>query len=271
MHQYNSNKSSMSLMLWDLKEGARQWRTWWYLGSSELITRFERSFIGLFGWNVISFGLFCLAIMLLFGEISDNSSKNFGASVVSGFLVYTLLSGLVTDSCAVFNSNAQWLKSVHMPYGIFVYKTVLKQFIVFLLSCFSAGIILIANNSIVWSMHLFMLLPALVIILLNGIASCLFLGTINARYRDVGHLVNTIMRFALFVTPILWQADSGGLRGTIAKFNPFTYYIDIFRAPLIKAEVSATSWLVVICITFVFCLISISVYTHARKKVIYWL
>ena len=70
--------------------------------------------------------------------------------------------------------------------------------------------------------------------MLNGIWVALLLGLINVRYRDLGQLIPNAMRLAFFVTPILWYPDSvTGIRTIFVDFNPFYYFIELLRAPLL--------------------------------------
>jgi len=269
-HFYNSDVSRLALIKWDLIEGLKRWRIWINLAWGEIHSRYGRTLIGV-SWNVISFGLFCLAIIVIFGALSESGSGRFGPHVVIGYLVYMFITSLVTDSCGVLVQNQSWLKSARMPYGIFIYKGIMKGLIVLGFNLIAAVAILVIFFDLDLHKAQWLIAPAFLVILLNGIAMYMLLGSLCARFRDLTHLVITLMRFAFFVTPIMWEAGNFGMRGKIAMYNPLTHYIEIIRKPLIYGDPAFLSWTIVLCITVLLWVMAIFIFVLYRKKIIYWI
>jgi lipopolysaccharide transport system permease protein len=45
------------------------------------------------------------------------------------------------------------------------------------------------------------------------------------------------MRVGMFLTPVFWVYDgAGGVRGAFYHWNPFTYFLEIVRAPILTGE-----------------------------------
>ena len=80
-------------------------------------------------------------------------------------------------------------------------------------------------------------LPIVVVIAANGLFLGLWLGIAVARFRDVQPFVNSILGVIIFFTPVFYHLDnlSSGLQIFVLIWNPFTYLIEAFRAPLIGA------------------------------------
>ena len=265
---YDSQKSSLDWAVQDFTAGAKRWRVWGFLGYAELIARFRGSVVAFLAWNMLGFGLFCLVILTLFGQ----SLGGGGASIVSGFLAYTLIAGLINDSCTTFASASAWLKGIKIPYGVFIYKVVFKQFLAFLISLITSIVILTSLGDLHLGLGVFWAVPGIFIILLNGVFCCALFGALSVRFHDVVHLVNTTMRFALFATPILWlPSGNGGIRDWMAQLNPITYFVDIVRDPMLHGSLPVSSWLLVLALSIGLGLLSALVYVRSRNRIVFWL
>jgi ABC-type polysaccharide/polyol phosphate export permease len=212
-----------------------------------------------------------MAIILIFGVLSRSDQNVFGPHVVIGFLVYGYITNLVIHGCSVFISNHSWIKSMRLPYGVFIYKGIMENTIILIFNLFAALIILLFFFDLEVSIYQLLLIPAFLVILLNSVALYMLLGVLCARYRDFLHLIQTIMRFALFITPIMWVAEDMGLRGAIALYNPLTHFIEIFRTPILYGDPALRSWIVVLVITLVTWLIALATFLGCRKRIIFWL
>jgi ABC-2 type transport system permease protein/lipopolysaccharide transport system permease protein len=119
---------------------------------------------------------------------------------------------------------------------------------------------------------MFMALPALALILLNGVWLGMLLGLINARFRDLGQLIPNAMRLIFFVTPVLWHAESAsGARRIFVDFNPAYYFVEILRAPLLGQVPSPMIWAVVVGFTVVGWAIALPVYASWRRQIALWI
>lgn len=268
--KFNSDMSSLAMTKLDLIDGLKRWKVWTNLAWSAINARYGRTVIGV-AWNVVSFTLFCLAIIFIFGALSKSDENDFGPHVVIGFLIFSYISSLINSACMVFTSNGSWLKGMRLPYGLFIYKGILQNTIIFIFNLLTAFIILLVFFDLKVSMTQWLLIPSFLIILLNSIAIYMLFGTLSVRYRDFIHLIQTIMRFSFFVTPIMWKAEDIGVRGFVAKYNPLTHFIDIVRIPILYGEPALQSWTVVLVITVVICILALVVFVKYRKQIIYWL
>ena len=269
-HRYNSQINARSLVKWDVVEGFKNIEIWSTLAWGEISARYGRTIFGVF-WNVISFAVFCIAIIVIFGAIPSAQAINFGPHVVVGFLIYSYIASLITDACGVFVQNESWLKSTRLPYGIFVYKGIMRNTIIFGFNLLAAIAILLIFYDLKLFVAQWLVVPAFFIILANSVATYFLLGVVCARFRDITHLIITLMRFSLFVTPIMWTAGGDGIRGKIAVINPFTHFIEIVREPVLYGSMAFTSWMIILAFTVVLWLITIIVYVRVRKRFIYWL
>jgi ABC-type polysaccharide/polyol phosphate export permease len=121
------------------------------------------------------------------------------------------------------------------------------------------------------SVHFLWVIPAYLVLSLNAIWMFLLVGVIGARYRDIGHLIQTMMRVLFFITPIIWIPAQLGQTGEfIALINPFAHYINLLREPVASGTVPVLSWIIVLTITATGWVLATLVYSHNRRNIVHW-
>lgn len=259
-----------SLFRYDFIDSLKAAESWIVVAWGELANRYGRTIFGA-SWNMITFAAFCLVIILLFGSLQPDLPYPFGTYVVIGFLLYTFQADMITDASSVFIENEYWMTGSQIPYGFYIYKGLTRNFIVFGYNFAAAVLILFLFYGIephITQLYIFVAIP---IILFNGVLVYLILGTFCVRYRDFVHLIGTVMRFSIFMTPIMWTADEGGVRGLFAVFNPMTHYIEIVRQPILTGDTPVLSWMIVGGITLSLMIVAAGVYSLTRRRLIYWI
>ncbi len=269
-HFYRSDQSQLKEVYNDLVEGFRRADIWQALAWSDLQGRYGRSMLGI-AWNMVSFAAFSIAIAYLFNLTNNADAPTFGPHVVIGFWVYTLISSIVTDSCSTFTANQSWIKSTRLPLGVYMYKVVQRAFVIAFYNGMAAVLILyflfdVDLSALHWS-HI----PAVGLYVITGVGCTMFLGIVAARLHDVTHLVQTVMRFALLATPIMWQTTGTGFRSQVAVINPLTHYIELIRTPALTGEIPALSWLIAVSCSLALLLAGLLVLYWARRRLVYWL
>ncbi|MCH8143028.1 MAG: ABC transporter permease, partial [Proteobacteria bacterium] len=91
--------SQAVLALLDVVEGARASYLWGLLGWQDIRQRYRRSEIGPF-WLTISMGVMVGAIGMLYAGLFKIEVADYLPFIALGFIVWGLISGLITDGCA---------------------------------------------------------------------------------------------------------------------------------------------------------------------------
>jgi ABC-2 type transport system permease protein/lipopolysaccharide transport system permease protein len=116
-----------------------------------------------------------------------------------------------------------------------------------------------------------LVVPGLILVIANAIWVGLLFGTVCARFRDIPQIVESVMRLAFFVTPVIWMPDQLGGRAYLALFNPFSYFVELIRAPLLGEVPSALTWGLALAVTAGGWVLAALVFVRFRARVAYWL
>jgi lipopolysaccharide transport system permease protein len=137
------------------------------------------------------------------GMPSHDSKFAYSIYLCAGVLTYNLFSEMLGRSVAIFVENANLLKKIYFPKlclpvivmlsSLLNYGVTLLLFTGFLLlaGAFPGGVVL-------------SLLPVLVILVVFTMGLGMFLACINVFYRDVQQVVQVLLQFWFWLTPIVY-------------------------------------------------------------------
>ena len=253
----------------DVAEGLRRWRNWTYLAVENVKNRYRRTVLGPW-WLTLQMAVYVVGISVVFGRLLHTGLKSFLPYVALGFIVYNLLVGLTRAGAEVFVNGSSTLKSTRQPLSSLVLRVVAIEFI-----HFGHNIVLfipfIVIGYVPLSPKMLLAVPIVAAIAVNGLFLGLWLGTAVGRFRDVQPLVNSILGVIIFFSPVFYRLnDLGGARSLLLAWNPFTYLISAFRAPLIGAPLSTSFYVGTAVVTLVNVVLGLAVFTRTRSRLPYW-
>lgn len=252
----------------DIRDGWHRRELWSILGWRDVILRYRRSLFGSF-WITISMGIMAAALGSLYSRVFNVDPHDYVPYLVLGWAAWYFISALVIDSCQVFIANAAAIKEINAPKSIYVYRAVWRNSIVFAHNALIYLVLVFVFQ--LWpTSSVFFVIPALLIYLLNGMWLGLLFGTLNVRHRDLAQMVNNIMRLMFFATPIIWSADNARVPSIVIDFNPFYYFLEIVRAPLLGTTPPLYMWIVVLLITVCGWLAAFFVYSRYSSRIAFW-
>ena len=244
-------------------------RLWWALALEDIRSRYMRSFMGV-GWILISFALFVSVKILIFTPLSSEKLGYFANYVTIGFFIWNFIASSMVDGCASFIGAQSWIKGVKLPLSVFVYQTVTKNVLLNVVNLLVVIIVMVLVRHPITLAALWTI-PFLVLLIVNALWVTFLFSTIGARFRDVPHLIQTIMRVLMFLTPILWMPEDIGQLWNYLQYNPFAHYIILIRDPIVDGVVPMDSLMVVLGITVLGWAAAFLTYQYGRKRVVFWL
>ena len=260
--------SQTTLALIDIVQGARTSHLWGLLGWQDIRQRYRRSKLGPF-WLTISMGVLVAALGTLYGTLFKVEVETYVPYIAGGFIVWGLISGVITESCTAFTGAESIIKQVSLPLSIHVYRMVWRNLVIFFHNAVIFVVVAVVFSvSPGWSGLL--ALPGLALVCLNGMWMGLFLGIVSARFRDVPPIVGSVVRIAFFVTPIIWMPQLIPGRALLLDLNPFFHFVEVVRAPLLGQPPALGSWFAVVGVTCGGWLLTFALFRRYRRRIAYW-
>ncbi|WP_410170802.1 galactan export ABC transporter permease subunit Wzm/RfbD [Corynebacterium antarcticum] len=259
----------------DLVRGFLQHELWLQLGWQDIKQRYRRSVLGPL-WITIATGVMAVALGLLYSVLFRIPVAEFLPHVTVGLIMWNFISGAIKDGSDIFIENEGLIKQLPSALSVHVYRLVWRQ------------LLFLAHNMVIWlvlmmvfprplGMEGFLAIPALFLLVLNGVWVSMFFGIIATRYRDVSPLLEALVQLLFYITPIVWTTttlkDQGGEiseRAKLAQLNPLYHYMEVLRAPLIGADLPVYHWWVVIGCTAVGLCLALLAMKQWRFRVSYW-
>ena len=252
----------------DMVRGAASFHLWGLLGWQDIRRRYRRSIIGPF-WLTISMGILVTILSLLYSALLKVEIVDYAPFLALGFIIWTLIAGFINEGCATFTNAQSIIKQVDLPLTVHVYRVVWRNLIIFFHN-FTIFFVVAVIFSIWPNWTALLVLPGLALICLNGVWVGLLFGLVSARFRDVPPIMDSIIRIAFFVTPIIWMPELLPGRAVLLDFNPFFHYVELVRAPLLGQAPEPVSWLAVLCITLGGWLLTFVLFRNYQRRLAYW-
>ena len=270
-----SKSTTLSMAFRDLVSGWRQNELWLQLGWQDIKQRYRRSTLGPL-WITIATGVMALALGLLYSMLFQISVTEFLPHVTVGFIIWGFIAGCIKDGSDIFIENEGLIKQLPSALSVHVYRLVWRQ-VLFLAHNMVIWVLLVIVFRIPLSLNTLLAIPALALLVINGVWVTMLFGIIATRFRDVAPLLESLVQLLFYVTPIVWTTqtlrDQGGevaQRARIAELNPLYHYLEIVRAPLVGREVALDHWGIVGACTVVGLLLALLVMRQWRFRVPYW-
>jgi lipopolysaccharide transport system permease protein len=139
-------------------------------------------------------------------------------------------------------ANSSLITKIYFPRIVFPIGAIISQLFDFIVAaCLLILILSIMRIGI--SIHL-LWVPALVVILVvftSGLG--IFLSAVNLFYRDIKYLVEVILTFAIFFTPVFFDVSMFGKWANVLMLNPVAPILEGFSACIVYQHGPSILWI----------------------------
>jgi ABC-type polysaccharide/polyol phosphate export permease len=255
----------------DLLHGLQRRELWGRLGWLDVKRRYRRTTIGPF-WTSITLAVYVITVGTVGAAIWHQNIYDYLPFLVSGMIVWTLVSSVIMESCSLFIAGQSLFRNIRFDYSILSYALVWRNFLVLLHNFAVYFLVVLVLKPSLLSATALLAIPGLALLLLNGVWVSLLFGIICLRFRDVPPLVSSAMQIAMLITPLFWPADTltGIKRYVFVDLNPLYHVVDVVRAPLIGRVPDAISYGVMIAMTIGGWWLTYALFKRFRKRIAYW-
>ncbi len=216
----------------DIGAAFRLWPLALALGWFDIRLRYRGSMLGPF-WLTLSTAVMVVALGVLYSRLFNMELHDYLPFLALSLVLWGVLSAVITDACVCFTAAESMIRSMRMPHTVHAMRVVVRNLIVLLHNV----VVILAVYA--WfddwpGPRALLAIPGLLIWVVDGMAICLLLGPIGARFRDIPPIVASVIQIAFFISPIIWKPEL--LHGSALQYlwlNPFYTLLEIVRGPLL--------------------------------------
>ena len=250
----------------DIFRALASFRVWLRIAAYDFALEHRRRKLGLL-WEPLQTIAWVGGLYMVFGNERGDNPLSY---LLAGVIGWRFISSIINNGAMIFSQHRGYLFNLSNPATGYLLLRLFYHMIVW-----SLNIIVIVAFALLAGLHLgvnTLFLPlAVVLYAWSGLWCLMLLGCFGARFPDVAPACQTATRLLFFMTPIFWAPGSHELRTLLATYNPFTYYLEIFRAPLMGQAPSMEAFAVVIVVSTLGTVAALAVFNHTRNAITYWL
>jgi ABC-type polysaccharide/polyol phosphate export permease len=254
----------------DLLRGIDNWRLSHLMGLGEIRQRYARSRIGQF-WLTISTGLVVAALGLVWSTLWKVPVADLLPFVAVSLVVWTMISGTLTDAATVFVSTGPIFLNQGMSFSTAIYALVYRHLLIF---AHNLPIIVIAMLlfSVPAGPVCLVALPGFGSLVLALIWTSYLIAIACVRFRDLTHVVQNGIMIAFFITPVLWKPDQVPPDSHyLVSLNPLAALLAVVRDPLLGQLPTALDWATAAVFSIGGFVIALPMIGYCQRRIIYWI
>lgn len=251
----------------DIGSALRMRRVWVALAQETIGDQHRRTALGPL-WLLLNYLAFAGTFIFVF-QRGDSSMANYPAYVAVGLLVWFYIMEVLTQSVTLFVREESFIKGTTLPLTVYVMRLFMQSVIragYALVGCAAILALSGIGVSAMWGWSLL----GLVVVLATAPAAILIFAFLGVYFPDSQFIVSNLMRIGMFLTPVFWTYDNaGGVRHIFYYWNPFTYFLEIVRVPIIAGDVPARSFLLCVGLGLALWAFALLLLGRLRKQVVF--
>jgi ABC-2 type transport system permease protein len=194
----------------------------------ELKVKYKDSSLGFF-WSMLNPAMYLAVFYVVFQVILGSGIPYFAIYLLSGLLAWNLFSASLTAATGSIVNNGALVNKVYFPREILPLATVGANVVHFFLQAIVLLTALVVFQYGVALEYLWLVLPAMVVLLLLTAGLAILFSALNVYARDLQHLLELVLLAWFWMTPIVyaWQLPADklqehGLSSALTLVNPVT-------------------------------------------------
>ncbi|MEK6782632.1 MAG: ABC transporter permease [Bacteroidota bacterium] len=243
--------------------GIELWRyreLFYFFAWRDIKIKYKQTMFG-FLWAILQPLLMMVIFTLFFGRALNVPSQNipYPVFVFSGLLVWNMFSTGLANSANSMVNNSTIIKKIYFPRLIIPASSILVALFDFLMAfVLFIPLLIFYQQPLSWrALWCWPLSLALSVIATFG-PGCL-LAALNVKYRDFRYVIPFVIQVLFFLTPVIYPVSmlNHPFLQYILVLSPMYAAVELFRLPLISAEINSTFLLLSLTSSSLFLLLGI--------------
>ncbi|MMZ53785.1 Teichoic acid translocation permease protein TagG [compost metagenome] len=239
----------------------------------EAFSRYKGSYFGI-GWTILQplvmlmiYGfVFSVIFRVKWGGAESVSTLDFAVVTFAGLIIFQIFSESMYRASTLLSANSNFVKKVVFPLEILPVSVVLGTLITNLFS------VMILVCALIWfdysiGSYVFLLPVIMFPLILFTVGASLIVTALGAFFRDLSHFMGIFMNIVFYLSPVFYPVKAVPEKFQVYMLmNPFTTFIESFRAILIYNRPPNWTDLVFVSVISVFlCCIGMLVFNRSKE------
>jgi ABC-type polysaccharide/polyol phosphate export permease len=252
----------------DLQDVIVRWTIWSSLASADIRSKYRLSTFGSL-WITLTTGAMALAIGLFYGQFFGQDMHIYLPYFTASFITWTFIASVLGEASVTLVGAGNLIKSSQMPIVFHILRMLQRNLIIVL---HNAIVVVAIWPFVRWQLHpnALLSLAGLVLLYLFLLGASAIIAIICVRYRDIPPLIQVLIQFLFFLTPIIWYPEQIKFGTQILQLNPLTYMLEIVRDPILGRPVEIQTWIIAISLSVVSLVAGALMYVRFRRRIAFW-
>ncbi len=257
------------MALRDLRTSGERVGLAWSLAWHDISSRYRGSILGPL-WITLSMGLMVMGMGLVYSRLFGLTLHDYLPYVALGIVFFAAITGAITEGCDTFVQAAGMLSQTSLPMFTFVWRTIFRN-LINLAHHLVIVVAVLAYFGFWRTANVPVALLGLALLVINAAWGSMLAAIASARFRDIPQIVQSVMQFAMFMTPVFWKSDKFGANHIFLELNPFYHTLQAVRAPLLGAAVAPHTYLILAVLAVGGWAVTFSVFAMTRRRIVHYL
>jgi ABC-type polysaccharide/polyol phosphate export permease len=221
----------------DVIRSAGLWHIWVRLGVQDVKLKFRRSVVGP-AWIFLNLAVLVISIGFIYSHLLGQDARDFVPYLTLGLVAWGYLTNSIVDGGNAFIHSEGYIKQISLPIYVYIFRSFVSIGLTSLITL-CAFVIVAIIYPVPLALGTLFVIPGLLILMVTSLLLITIFAHLNARYRDVAHMVAVGMQVLFYVTPVIFPAglllSRGSLRYVI-ELNPMYHLLEVIRRPLLTGQ-----------------------------------
>jgi len=214
----------------DMKAALIRRHIWLALAKEDIDDQHRRTLLGPL-WLLVNY----LAYVAVFTFIvrPDSGISGYAIYVALGLMIWLYFMELISQSVNLFVKEEGFIKGTPLPLSIYALRLTAQCILRASYSAIGCLAILFVTGlspSLGWCWAL----VGVATIIASSPPIVILFAFLGAAFPDSRYIVANGMRIGMFLTPVFWvPRPDHSLRDIFYWYNPFTYYLEVARRPIV--------------------------------------
>jgi lipopolysaccharide transport system permease protein len=257
----------MGQALADIVQGAKLYRVWLALAREDIGDQHRRTTLGPL-WLLVNYLALASAFIFVVGA-GGGPTGGYATFVAVGLLVFFFLMETLIQAVTLFQREESFIKGTRLPLTVYVMRQAVQSVIRAGYAAIGCVIVMVAAG---WTLPAGWPLAAvgLAIVLAATPPAITVVAFLGAYVPDSQFVIANAMRIAMFLTPVFWgYGPVEGAQAAFYQWNPFTYFVEIVRKPILEGVLPPDGVVVCLAITVGLWLAAVAMLGRLRRHLVF--